>query len=95
MMTKETKTRSKRSRSGGAKLPVKAVETAPKPVTKIAQILVMLRRKDGATLLELVTATGWLPHTVRAALTGLRKNGHAVLRAKQDSVSRYSLTAAG
>ena len=29
-------------------------------------------------LAELVAATGWLPHTTRAALTGLRKRGYAV-----------------
>ena len=30
------------------------------------------------TLAELIAATGWLPHTTRAALTGLRKRGYAV-----------------
>ena len=30
------------------------------------------------TLAKLVAATGWLPHTTRAALTGLRKRGYAV-----------------
>ncbi len=34
--------------------------------------------QQGATLAELVAATGWLPHTTRAALTGLRKRGYAV-----------------
>ena len=31
-----------------------------------------------APLAELVAATSWLPHTTRAALTGLRKRGYAV-----------------
>jgi len=39
----------------------------------------MLSRKSGATLEALVDATGWLPHTTRAALTGLRKRGYTVL----------------
>ena len=30
------------------------------------------------TLDELVASTGWLPHTTRAALTGLRRRGYAV-----------------
>ena len=30
------------------------------------------------TLAELVANTGWLPHTARAALTGLRKRGYTV-----------------
>ncbi len=46
--------------------------------TKIAQVIVLLERPGGATLAELVAATGWLPHTTRAALTGLRKRGYAV-----------------
>ena len=46
--------------------------------TKIAQVIELLQGNDGATLAELVAATGWLPHTARAALTGLRKRGYAV-----------------
>ena len=30
------------------------------------------------TLAELVSNTGWLPHTARAALTGLRKRGYTI-----------------
>ena len=51
---------------------------SPRGGTKIAQVIELLRRGDGATLAELVAATGWLPHTTRAALTGLRKRGYAV-----------------
>ena len=39
-----------------------------------------LQRADGATIVDLTQATGWLPHTTRAALTGLRKRGYAVIR---------------
>ena len=52
--------------------------TSPRGGTKIAQVIELLQRGDGATLAELVAATGWLPHTMRAALTGLRKRGYAV-----------------
>ena len=51
---------------------------SPRGGTKIAQVIELLQRCDGATLAELVAATGWLPHTTRAALTGLRKRGYAV-----------------
>ena len=56
---------------------------APSPIssrggTKIAQVIALLERPGGATLAELVAVTGWLPHTTRAALTGLRKRGYAV-----------------
>jgi len=52
--------------------------TSPRGGTKIAQVIELLQRGDGATLAELVAATGWLAHTMRAALTGLRKRGYAV-----------------
>ena len=57
---------------------VAANPTSPRGGTKIAQVIELLQRGDGATLAELVAATGWLPHTTRAALTGLRKRGYAV-----------------
>jgi hypothetical protein len=41
-----------------------------------------MKRAKGATLDELIEATDWLPHTTRAALTGLRKRGIAVERVK-------------
>jgi len=45
-----------------------------------------------ATLLELTAASGWLPHTTRAAITGLRKRGHDVRCKRVDGVSRYTIT---
>jgi hypothetical protein len=37
-------------------------------------------RQEGATLEDLIGATGWLPHSTRAALTVLRKRGHSLTR---------------
>jgi hypothetical protein len=56
----------------------------PRSGSKQALIVKMLSRKAGATLEALVDATGWLPHTTRAALTGLRKRGYTVLLERQD-----------
>jgi hypothetical protein len=44
----------------------------------------------------MVEATGWLPHTTRAALTGLRHTGHAIAKSK-DAEGRtvYRIEAAG
>lgn len=50
--------------------------------TKRALVLSLLGRPEGASLDELVAATGWLPHTTRAALTGLRQAGHHLARSK-------------
>jgi hypothetical protein len=46
-----------------------------RPGTKQALVADLLGREQGATLDELIAATGWLPHTTRAALTGLRRKG--------------------
>jgi hypothetical protein len=53
---------------------------APRDGSKLALVIEVLRRADGATIIDLTQATGWLPHTTRAALTGLRKRGYAVIR---------------
>ena len=54
---------------------------ATKP-TKTDKVLGLLRRPTGATIAQLRKATGWQPHSVRAALTGLRKKGHEIIREK-------------
>jgi DNA-binding MarR family transcriptional regulator len=41
--------------------------------TKQSKLLELLRRKIGATIDELTAATGWQPHSVRGALSGLIK----------------------
>ena len=43
--------------------------------SKKAAIISLLQRPDGAALGDLTAATGWQVHSVRAALTGLRKRG--------------------
>ena len=66
---------------------------APRDGSKLALMIDLLRRADGAGIVDLTEATGWLPHTTRAALTGLRKRGYAVVRERVgagDSVYRIS-----
>ena len=68
---------------------------APKPErqTKRAAVVALLRRDDGATLADLIDATGWLPHTTRAALTGLRKKGHVIEKSKRGDATCYRIVA--
>lgn len=54
----------------------------------------MLKRSTGATLAELVATTGWLPHTTRAALTGLRKKGYMLDKQSRSGVTVYSIAKA-
>ena len=46
----------------------------------------LIQRSVGATLDELVASTGWLPHTTRAAMTGLRKRGFAIERTRHEKL---------
>jgi hypothetical protein len=52
----------------------------PRGGSKQARLVDLLGRAGGATIDDLTAATGWLPHTARAALTGLRKRGFAIGR---------------
>lgn len=42
-----------------------------RPGTKLAALVVALRRPEGATALQLMLTTGWKPHTVRGAISGM------------------------
>jgi len=44
-----------------------------RPGTKLALMIVMLSRDDGATITEIVAATGWQQHSVRGAISGTLK----------------------
>jgi len=66
--------------------------------TKQDQIVELLSREEGASIEALMTATDWLPHTVRAALSGLRKKGYDIQRhkdAKGVTVYRIALPTDG
>lgn len=54
----------------------------PAKPTKIETILKQLRRPNGASIAQLQKTVGWQPHSLRAALTGLRKKGHAIERGR-------------
>ncbi len=59
--------------------------------TKLETIAKQLHRPAGANIAQLRRVTGWQSHSIRAALTGLRKKGHAIERsksAKGDTVYR-------
>jgi hypothetical protein len=64
--------------------------------SKTAKILDLLKRPGGATLKELIKATGWLPHSVRGFLSGSvgKKMGLTVTSAKGEEGERtYSIEA--
>lgn len=68
---------------------------SPARLSKKAAILALLERPNGAAIGDLTKETGWQEHSVRAALTGLRKDGKELLRHKDTTgVTRYRLAAA-
>jgi hypothetical protein len=72
---------------------VRASATPARPSKKGA-ILDLLQRPDGAALGDLTAATGWQVHSVRAALTGLRKEGRELVRSRDAAgVTHYRLAA--
>ena len=62
---------------------------APKPPSKQQQLAALVVRDEGATLDQMIAVTGWLPHTTRAALTGLKKKGYVLSSDKVDGIRTY------
>ena len=49
--------------------------SAPREGTKQEAVITLLRRDEGATIAQIIEATGWQQHTVRGFLAGLKKKG--------------------
>ena len=80
---------SKNKAPGGA---VPASNSKAAKLTKSRQCLTLLRRSEGATIAELMAATGWQSHSVRGFLSGAvkRKLGLTVTTAVgQDGIRQY------
>ena len=78
--------------------PRKARARAPAaetPTSKKDQLIALLRGKGGADVQALSDALGWQTHTVRAALTGLRKAGVALekMAVREGERTRYRINA--
>lgn len=67
---------------------IDASERRPNP-SKRRQVMSMLERSEGASIQELSDAMDWLPHSTRAALTGLRKKGISLQSEKVGGIRRY------
>jgi Protein of unknown function (DUF3489) len=74
----------------------RAPARAPHAGSKLDRIIAKMLTGEGPTIDDLVGATNWLPHTARAALTGLRKRGYDIRldRADKQSPSVYRIAAA-
>ena len=88
-------------RKHATEMPAPSLPAASQPKlrtgTKQATLISMLRAPDGATIEEIMTATGWQSHTVRGAMAGAlkKKLGLEVSSEKDDARGRvYRLPAA-
>ena len=79
---------------GSEPVNLQAGEPSEKPVTKQSQVIALLRAQGGTTLAAIIEVTGWQAHTVRSALTGLRKKNHAIERSSVDGETRYRIVEA-
>lgn len=70
MAKRPVKTTKSRSTRDAATEPAPAVETK---TSKQNIVLVMLRRASGASIAEIIEATGWQPHSVRGFFSGALK----------------------
>lgn len=89
-----TKTAAKAGAPTHATAPKPAAAT--KPASKLDTLEKLLTRKTGATIAEMVKATGWQQHSVRGALAGaMKKRGHTIASDKVDGTRRYRIAEAG
>ncbi len=68
-----------------------------KPIgTKSARVTVLLQRAKGASIAEIMTATGWQSHSVRGFLSGtlVKRKGLKLESEKTDGERRYRVIAA-
>jgi hypothetical protein len=65
-----------------------------RPGGKLGLILDRLEAKPGATIGDLVEATGWQKHSVHGALSRLRTQGFAIRHEVTDGRKAYSLSKA-
>ena len=93
-------THTKQPRAKRANAPRKAKRAKPekhsRPGSKTARVLALLQRPTGATLQELIRATGWQPHSVRGFISGIvgKKLRLTVVSVRDaDGVRRYSVNA--
>ena len=92
-----TRSSNKATRIKGAAKPKAAAKAAgtPRAESKQSQLIAMLKRPHGATIVEIAKALDWQPHTVRGAIAGAlkKKLGLDVQSEKVDDRGRvYRLT---
>ena len=81
--------------SNGTSQAIAVTTFTPRPESKIALVIRLLERTEGASIEEIVAATSWLHHSTRAALTGLKTKGWVITKIRCDNVTRYFIAGLG
>ena len=83
-------TESRTTRARGRTRKATPAPAAP-PKTRLDQLAALLAGRGGASIAEMMSATGWQQHSVRGALAGaLKRRGLVITSAKIDGVRRYT-----
>ncbi len=85
---------SKATQIAAAKTPVKSEDPGGERITKRERMLTLLSQPAGASIQEMMQATGWQQHSVRGFLAGTvkRKLGFSLTSFKpEDGVRRYRI----
>jgi hypothetical protein len=96
---KDRKVAAQRLWAAFAELPVDPERVAGSPTpragSKQAQVIDLFRRAEGATVAEVIAATGWQPPTVRGIVSGTlkKKLGLTVTSAKEERGRVYRIAA--
>lgn len=74
-----------------------AAKPTPGPAGKLRTLVELLKRPEGATIGQLVEATGWQAHSVRGAIAGAlkKKHGLTITSAKEGDVRVYRASSGG
>jgi hypothetical protein len=97
IQTSETPKPKRARKSGAASAPVVAPSKGRGKSTKADSVVALLSRAKGATLDEIMTATGWQSHSVRGFISGTlkKKLGRTVTSEKTAKGLIYRLLAGG
>jgi len=68
---------------------------APRENSKAHRLIALMKTGTGASLEDMIEATGWQGHTVRSAMTGLRKRGYVIERKVEGTTTVWSLAETG